>query len=676
MSSVVKNNDQSSPRLWIRRLVVFDSQMNKSAPFRNVPFHRGLNIVWGVELPDDAGASGGEPVTLSGHSVGKTTLCRLIRYCLGEPSFGNPGAMSRIRYAFPDGWVGMELTLDNQEWAVLKPIGHSGNSMAGQSICVEDLFDQNQRENQYRQFIDRLEDFILPELPANSPPNADKPYEWRHLLAWLTRDQEARFQSLHDWRSPRSGKDTAKFQRPKEHALYLIRLVLVLVQEKELEMSSALADLERELKERETRIEDLRQQPEYRLRDQEEALKMLLDLPLGAVLNADPSDLTSPVVIRRMDINNAIMAAQEEIQKIDLRIAQKRIWLASYDEQERFFRDALDATKEGTELPQGQEEEDDTIRKLRELRGRDCDYGDVPFLECLHVKDRLAKAEKVIDLQKVREERRVASETDLRLSILKQQRKDHEQIVSLLNELREKLAKDISEKNQRETELARCREGLRRIEYHLEERQRALVLIDGRTPNTPLQEEMSRAAKLRETIQQRKQELESLDVLYKDRLTAIRGVYDGLVKRALSDTYSGVLQMPRGEIQFCIEEATGLAGEAVETLSLVLADVAAMVCSCQGIGHHPRFLLHDCPREADLDRHIYNRFLRAMWALTEDFGGREAAPFQYIVTTTTRPPGDLGEAICLQLEAHPEDKMLFGRLLRNRPTDDQLSVFS
>ncbi len=80
------------------------------------------------------------------------------------------------------------------------------------------------------------------------------------------------------------------------------------------------------------------------------------------------------------------------------------------------------------------------------------------------------------------------------------------------------------------------------------------------------------------------------------------------------------------------------------------------------------------PREADLDRHIYNRYLRAMWALTEETGGKESAPFQYIVTTTSRPPDDIHDAICLRLEAHPPERMLFLRRLKNQepPTTPEL----
>jgi hypothetical protein len=668
-------DDVSSPRLWIRRVVLFESPEKKNTPIRSISFFCGLNIVWGVELPDDAGVDGARPVTLSGHSVGKTILCRLIRYCLGESTFGNPNVMSRIRHAFPKGWVGMELTMTGQEWAVLKPIGESGDSKAARTMASEDLFDQGRQENQYRDFMAHLQSTMMSELQANAPPGTDKPYEWKHLLAWLTRDQESRFQSLHDWRSPRSGADTPKLQKPKEHSLYLMRLLLDLVQDKEIEVSRALAEAERELKELETRIAKLQQEPEYRLNQQEEALKQLVGLSSTEVLNADMSDLTSPVFIRRMEIDQATSQIQRDIERIDLTIAQKRFWLASYDEQRRVFKAVLKVTEEATELPEGEEPEDDTIRKLRELRGEDCRYGNIPFLECSYVQERLTEADKIIGLQKVREDKRVASETEQRLRILEKQRKDHDQIVGLLSDLRRKLEADIREKRRKETKLSEYRDQLQRLDHHLKQRQEALDLIEGRTPNTELHRETARTTELRENIERQQDELRRLQKSYDKYLKSINKVYDALIKNALSDTYSGSLRMPKGELQFHIEEATGLSGEAVETLALVLADVAAMMCSCRGIGHHPRFLLHDSPREADLDRHIYSRYLRSMWTLTNEYGGQDKAPFQYIVTTTSKPPKELEAAICLRLEAHPETNMLFGRLLKNPPIGEQGDLF-
>lgn len=664
MNSLAKANHATEPSLWIRRLVLFASPEKKDSPIRNISFHRGLNIIWGVELPDDAGINDAHPVTLSGHSVGKTTLCRLIRYCLGESCYGNPAAMSRIKCAFPEGWVGMELSVHGQEWSVLKPIGRTGDSMAMKEIAIETLFDLERKGNKYIDFMSHLRNTMMSRLQASAPPSSDKPYDWKHLLSWLTRDQEARFQSLHDWRSPRSKSDTPKFQKPKEHALYLIRLVLDLVQNKELEASRAMSLDQTELNRLETEIAELRREPEYRFNEQERALKQILHLSSGHMLNIDETDWTSPEFLRRSELESSISGIQTEIEKIDQKMAEKRIWLASYDEKRRLFKNVMQTTEEATEQLGCKEPEDDTIKKLRALSGKECSYGNVPFGECSYVQERLAKPDKVIDLTKKREERRVDAETERRISIVEQQQKDHDEVSLLLNELREKLRGDIKEKNKKEKDLSDIRTQLQLLDYHLEQRKEALDLIEGRVPYTLLESESGRATALRERIELQKQELENLKTSYEQRRNDITAVYDALIKKALSDTYSGELYL-RGELRFEIEEATGLSGEAVETLALVLADVAAMVCSCRGIGYHPRFLLHDSPREADLDRHIYNRYLEAMWMLTADFGGTEEAPFQYIVTTTSRPPDKIKASICLELKAHPEKEMLFGCLLRN-----------
>ena len=133
------DSDVGTPRLWIKRVAIFESPESKENPIRNIIFHRGLNIVWGVELSDDAGTNGAQPVTFSGHSVGKTLLCRLIRYCLGESNFGNPGAMSRARHTLPQGRVGMELSVEGQHWAVLRSIKSPGDARAARNISVERL---------------------------------------------------------------------------------------------------------------------------------------------------------------------------------------------------------------------------------------------------------------------------------------------------------------------------------------------------------------------------------------------------------------------------------------------------------------------------------------------------------------------------------------------------------
>ena len=574
--------------------------------------------------------------------------------------------MLRIKNAFPYGWVGMELTVDGKEWSVLKPIGTSGDSKAAKAVAIESLFDLKRKDNEYSVFMPNLQTAMMSGFKASSPPNSDKPFEWKHLIAWLTRDQEARFQSLHDWRSARSGSEHLKFDKPKEHALYLIRLVLDLMQEIEVDASRKLSDSERELNQLDVQMAELRREPQYRFNEQERLLKQVLGMPSGQTLNVDISDWTSPLFLRRKELSDSISAIELEIEKINFKITHKRIWLVSYDEKRKLFRDAMEVTDQATEHQvEDGEPEDVTIQKLREIRGKECEYGNVPFNQCSYVESNLGKLEKIGDLQKKREERRATVETEQRETVINQQRKVHDEVIVLLNELQKKLSSDLAKKRDKEEELMKIRAQKERLLFHLDQREKALDMIEGRTTNTELQRVTTLAADIKAKIELQTQKVVELQESYGNRLKSIRKVYDGIVKSALSSTYSGMLHMPNGELEFRIKEETGLSGEAVETLALVLADVAAMVSSCRGIGYHPRFLLHDSPREADLDRHIYNRYLQAMWRLTTESGGKEEAPFQYIVTTTSRPPKELKTAICLRLEAHPEKNMLFRRLLKN-----------
>jgi hypothetical protein len=67
-------------------------------------------------------------------------------------------------------------------------------------------------------------------------------------------------------------------------------------------------------------------------------------------------------------------------------------------------------------------------------------------------------------------------------------------------------------------------------------------------------------------------------------------------------------------------------------------DLAAMCMSIEGGTHIPAFLVHDSPREADLGLSHYHRLFQLARGL-EQFGDQPL--FQYIVTTTTRPPDEL-----------------------------------
>ncbi|MEI7733381.1 MAG: hypothetical protein WCO56_27670 [Verrucomicrobiota bacterium] len=86
-----------------------------------------------------------------------------------------------------------------------------------------------------------------------------------------------------------------------------------------------------------------------------------------------------------------------------------------------------------------------------------------------------------------------------------------------------------------------------------------------------------------------------------------------------------------------------LSGAALETIKVLAFDLGAMVLSMEGVGHHPRFLIHDGPREADMARVIYERFFLYSQKLEQCFTDTDQANFQYIITTTTHPPKTMRE---------------------------------
>ena len=77
---------------------------------------------------------------------------------------------------------------------------------------------------------------------------------------------------------------------------------------------------------------------------------------------------------------------------------------------------------------------------------------------------------------------------------------------------------------------------------------------------------------------------------------------------------------------------------AIESLKVIAFDLAVICMSIEGNTHIPAFLVHDSPREADLGLSVYHELFHFAHNL-ERQGSQPL--FQYIITTTTRPPDEL-----------------------------------
>jgi hypothetical protein len=192
------------PRLWVRRLVIWREPGGEKV--RDVSLRPGLNVVWSPDGADDAAS--GEQANAIGHDSGKTLFCRLIRYCLGEDRFATEPQRDRIGTAFLNGIVGAEVMLDGICWAIVRPLGARRRHMAVANGNLDEIAAGEGASTGMELFIEAIDQSIITTALAELVrPRSDGPV-WPIALAWLTRDQECRFDDVLDWRSPTSESDS------------------------------------------------------------------------------------------------------------------------------------------------------------------------------------------------------------------------------------------------------------------------------------------------------------------------------------------------------------------------------------------------------------------------------------------------------------------------------------
>ena len=98
---------------------------------------------------------------------------------------------------------------------------------------------------------------------------------------------------------------------------------------------------------------------------------------------------------------------------------------------------------------------------------------------------------------------------------------------------------------------------------------------------------------------------------------------------------------------------------ALDSLKIVAFDLAALHMAVEEKADLPAFLVHDSPREADLDGQLYARLFNLVHQWEKGVG---TPCFQYIVTTTTAPPPELqsDNHVRLRMSSTPAEKRLFG----------------
>ncbi len=660
---------KTEPNVWISRLAIFERIAPDPVTIRDIKLIRGLNIIWAEETEDDDPSA-----EISGHSAGKTTFCRFVRYVLGEKTYGTRANTELIQNAFPSGYIAAEIHVKGKKWGVLRPIGKGRNSYIKEDAAVEDILQDRSRPAYVETYTELLGlDGLLDDLGtgAGAFVRAGEPIQWGHVLSWCTRDQESRFQNIHEWRSPRSESETPAFRSSKADPLFMMRTVLGLFLPDELKGEENLVTLKQNYDSLEKEYEKLKREPQYWINRLDSELRKCLqdllpderqisEMPLHSGNLLPDLSLLTKNATEKVETEIALLKKEETAnqEKIDFyggKILQLEARLKILDNTFNVEKAAV------LELDASLSKNQKNVDAFDEYSDQTCSLGGVLYRDCGHVKRRRnlfeIKQHQDAKVIKQKQEQRVEAQQNLDLQKQHIQREidAHKTERHKYHVKRTDIQSDIQGRQGRLRELGQKYEGL----------ETGYTKRDQAGANKELDECRKKQENTASQIKELEQRLTKLLAGHNESRDLLAAIFSASVKAVLaSGTYDGKVSLDKRELAFSITHGPAMTGEAVETLSVLLTDIASLIYNTVSDNAcMPGFLLHDSPREADLGLRIYKSFIRFVASLQEHFGGPTDCPFQYVLTTTTAPPKELQikRYVKQKLNAVKSSEMLLGR---------------
>lgn len=639
------------PRLWVETLWLVESR-EPLVFTRTIDLHPGLNIVWAKESSPSE-ASG---LASAGHGVGKTSLCLLLRYVLGDEAPAIATLRAKAAGSFPKGGVAAKVHLDGATWLVFRPYGGYSHSMAAQCGLLEPLVG-GAVANDFSGYSNALEQFSVGRLVARSLPGTNQPLEWRHLLAWCIREQSTRFDGFYHWREG----EGLGFKRSRRDPPLLVGSVLGLVG---LELDRLLRDIETKQKQMEQckeRIPELERMPVYALAHAERQLRLRVkaqeDEPVFMTTVGDSIESRVQSLLELAEQSEQRLESDAE--KMEEALAGELVRLHELTKARDLAKLEADIAKSLVDVNRADFERLTELRdRLEGLKGGRCDHGNVEFEACQHIQERKSTVSMTWH-RDGRQVRATAPELATRYAALS----------AALDKAASAASAQLQHISEKKAELRRLR-----VRIATSESERAFLKQSWdalRLQHTQRTQggDTAELLEARRQLQELEAALNALRLAEVSRRSEQSSRVDAI--KALTVAVSTRLLGAAGHARFVpghevrpFEVARG--GEAYQVLEVLLGDIVCLLDSAVSeASNHPGFLVHDCPREADMSERLYREFFLAAAEAAEQLGHDGAVPFQFIVTTTSPPPQELGKAPHLILELAPgaDDALLFKRQL-------------
>ncbi|WIV99688.1 coiled-coil domain-containing protein [Kinneretia aquatilis] len=653
MSTWLKANGpvRARPRLWVETLWLVESR-EPLVFTRTIDLHAGLNIVWAKESASSK-ASG---LSSAGHGVGKTSLCLLLRYVLGDDAPAIATLRGKAAGGFPKGGVAAKVHVDGVVWLVFRPYGLYSHSMAAQCDGLDQLL-LGTASNDFGGYSDALEQFSIGRLAARSLPGTNQPLEWRHLLAWCIREQRTRFDGFYHWREG----EGLGFKRSRRDPPLLVGSVLGLVDH---ELDRLLREVEAEQKHVEKckeRIPELERAPAFALAHADRQLR--LRIRAG---EDEPVFATTVGASVESRVQAALQAAEQDERRWEREVELAEETLAREQVRGHELTRARDRAELEANIAKSLVEANladfERLTKLRErlegLEGSRCDHGDVEFSACQYIQERKS----AVSFTWFQDSKQAKAQAPELIGRYGARKADFEKLAAAASAQEQA----ISEK----------KAALRRLRVRVATSESARSLLKQSWDELQVQHtqraqggDTTELVEARKQLQEHETALASLRAAEVNRRSQQSSRVDAL--KALTAAVSTRLLGAAGHARFIpghevrpFEVARG--GEAYQVLEVLLGDIVCLLDSAMSeASNHPGFLVHDCPREADMSERLYREFFLAAAEAAEQLGRDGEAPFQFIVTTTSPPPEELGGAphVVLELAPGADEALLFKRQL-------------
>ncbi|MFI8980782.1 chromosome partitioning protein ParA [Ectopseudomonas khazarica] len=641
-NAAIPTTSHARPRLWVETLWLLDS-LTAQQPLREIPLRRGLNLI--VSPPGTGSA---------GHGVGKTAFCQLLRFVLDDPLWSE-GSTLRDELLqsreVKEGAVAARVHVGGETWTVLKPWLHQKHYRASRTADWRQLA-ANDAENEFTAYQAALRQHLVDILPIQELPTSKQSIEWHQILAWCSRDQNARYHNYYQWRA-----DGVRFSLPAKSPAALMQIVLGLLHD-----ATTLRDLDsaaKAMEDQKSQLQALREEPARLLKHVRRQLTRRLNVSASTPFRQDGL-LEHPNLIgiakQRHD------AYQQELRAIETERQGLAADYQAWVERRAPLKSVMDLL--ANEIEQVEALIAGDIQRVEELQNEAsslqqrlptrCDAGNRLLKDCSYVIERIEQTQ-IDRKQRIALHQRSKESLESELPPLR----------SRLNELKVEMAPiaaQLAAIDRQNTELdSRYAQSLsadQLLSEAIEDYEHYESVASGKSQSTDIE-----AVERKLEATQRRHE--QLQIQLEKERDAVKGR-----RRVISDSMQAVAKsLPSFRWGVFNDEDKHrnhpfqmgpMHSTTFKVLEILAGDIACLLDSSTAQSFHPGFLLHDSPREAEMSEAI-------LWSLLGHVASSGSDSFQYIVTTSTEPTEAFKPFERLRLSSDSEDGLLLRRRLGADP---------